>query len=460
MHIPRIAVSVTTTLAALLIFGCTTLTAPGPSTAPVVSLKLAVGADEQVQASYAAGRPVKALHFSQSLGGYRQQDWHPEQAGFRWVAEGTGERIERIDGGSFDRIGFRIPMRYRALPKSYAPFSPFSDGSVLIHSGQFHVCVEVPCNGVAPLPVAITAPGKIVGVEGRRVDAQADFVSRDEGTNIFVGLLMPVTANGFVAVIDPGLPDQARDHLARSLPRAMENYAAIYGPLSFRPELYVSIDARPRPDGRVSTQGGTLPGQVFMHFDGQGARQRVGGESPYWLDWFFSHEAAHLFQQDKVGKLAGDETAAWIHEGGADAMAALDLAARGDKERAYVVKRIDDATTACAKGLEATPLGQASARGEFDLHYQCGLLIWLALDGELRRSGKNGLHSLNRAYFARVRHGAPWSQETFLLTAKQLSVPAALIGRIEVLNAGGDSSALAEVNALRGLALPLNPTGQ
>lgn len=413
-----------------------------------ITLDLTVQPGEQVAAAYRLSPPIDALHFSQELGGYRAQDWAPLSPGFRWITEGDGERIERTDGKPFDRLTLRIPMRYRALPKSYAPFSPFSEGSVLIHSGQFHACLVLPCDGTSALPVSVAAPGKTIGVEGRRNQDKASFVSSEEGTNIFVGILEPVPQDDLVAIIDPGLPADVRAHLARSLPRAIDDFAAIYGPLSFRPELYVSIDDRRRADGHISTQGGTLPGQIFMHFDGENARQRVAKESPYWLDWLFAHEAAHLFQQDKIGTLAGDDKAAWIHEGGADAMAALDLAKRGADERAYVDKRIGDAKSECAKGLAEMPLDQASAKGKFDLHYQCGMLIWLALDRELRAAGKDGLNALNREYFARVRAGAPWDRRTFLAVAGELGASAALLQRIRTLDRGGYTDAKAEIDRL------------
>lgn len=425
-----------------------------PPVSPV-TLALTVRADDMVQARYTLARPVRGLHFAQQLGGYRAQDWHPEQPGFRLVSEGDGERIERTDGAAFDRLSFTIPKRYRALPKSYAPFAPFSDGSALIHSGQFHACPAAPCKGVGPLPITIAAPGATIGVGGRRTPDRAAFVSREEGTNIFVGSLAPVSANGFVAIIDPGLPVEARDHLVRSLPRAMDDFAALYGRLSFRPELYVSIDARHRADGNISTQGGTLPRQIFMHFDGEGARDRAAKGTPYWLDWFFAHEAAHLFQQDKVGKLAGDDAVAWIHEGGADAMAALDLARRGAEERRYVEQRIGDARRACGAGLAEMPLGQATRRGKFDLHYQCGLLIWLALDGTLQRGKRGDLHSLNRAFFGRVRGGAAWSRSSFFAAARRQSVPAALIEQIKQLDDGGYGDSQAAVEAIIKLAAPL-----
>lgn len=302
--------------------------------------------------------------------------------------------------------------------------------------------------------IDVTAIGKTIGAGGRRSPDRTRYLSRDDGTNLFVGTLSPVAADGFVAIVDPGLPPAAQDHLKASLPRAMGDLASVYGPLSFRPELYVSIDARPRDDGRISTQGGTLPGQIYMHFDGANARQRVAEGSPFWLDWFFAHEAAHLFQQDKVGKLTGDDAVAWIHEGGADALAALMLVRRGADERAYVGNRLREAEAACAKGLATSPLDQATASGDFDRHYQCGLLIWLAMDAQLRAAGHDGLHALNKRFFASVAAGAAWNERTFMAAARSNGVPGALLETIGRLSHGGYSDAQAEVAALRSAMTP------
>ncbi|WP_404373824.1 hypothetical protein AB5I39_08820 [Sphingomonas sp. MMS24-J45] len=445
------------TLAALFIClaapPCAATARPTPDAAAPIALDIAVQRDETVVVTYRAKAPIKALHFAQALGGYRPEDWHPQSAGFRWTQEGPGERIERVDGGTFRSVRFTLPVRYRALPKSYAPFSPFSDGSFLIHSGQFHACLRAPCEGTGAMPMRIAAAGKTIGVEGRRGPDQTRFVSRDEGTSIFVGTLKPEAADGFIAVIDPGLPPTAREHLRGSLPRAMDTFARFYGPLSFRPELYVSIDARVRADGHVSNQGGTLPGQIFMHFDGENARERVTAEQPFWLDWFFAHEAAHLFQQDRIGKLASDETAAWIHEGGADAMAALALARRGKEDRAYVASRVRSAETACVKGLTKAPLDRATADGNFDLHYQCGLLIWLALDESLRTANADGLHAVNKTLFARVKAGAPWDEAAFIAAAQSNGVPQPLLQRIARVVHGGYAGPQDDVAALGNAAV-------
>lgn len=401
-----------------------------------LTLELTRLPDRQIAAAYRVAEPIRALHFPNELGGYRVEAWRPMGNDFKWVNEGDGERVERADRRPFTAVTFIIPIDYRELPKSYAPFSPFSEGSTLIHSGQFHACLAAPCEDPEPLPIAIEAKGATIGVEGRRTLTRDQFVSENDGTSIFVGTLESVEADGFVAVIDPGLPPDLRRNLDRSLPQAMEYFASVYGFLSFTPELYVSIDDEPEKNGKMSTQGGTLPNQVFMHFDGENARERLATEDPLWLEWFFAHEAAHLFQQDKTGGKAGDDVAAWIHEGGADAMAALAMARRGTTERSYAQKRLEEAQTACAQGLATSPLNRATAEGKFDLHYQCGLVIWLALDHDLRRNGDAdaGLHELNRAFFTAVRNGQPWSEPVFLQTAGQKGASQSLLTHINLLN--------------------------
>lgn len=431
----------------IVLSGCAGNSVSQSASAPL-RLELTRLAASQLGATYRAQRPIMALHFEQELGGYRAQRWQPLDSGFRWVTEGEGERIERVNGQSFDRLSFTIPIDYRPLPKGYAPFSPFSDGSALIHSGQFHACLTAPCEEPGPLPISIEAQGQTVGINGRRLREQGQFVSRDAGTNIFVGWLEPITADGFVAVVDPGLPGEIRRHLDRSLPQAMDSFSAVHGPLTFTPELYVSIDETPEAEGRISTQGGTLPNQVFMHFDGEDASEGLAAGSPFWLDWFFAHEAAHLFQQDKTNGRSGSDQEPWLHEGGADAMAALALVARSEAEQDYARGREQEAETACARGLALYPLSRASAEGDFDLHYQCGLLIWLALDHDLRRAGVDGLHALNLAFFARVRSGQPWNETTALETARELGASEPLLAGIGALTGGRYSEPTAAVEQI------------
>jgi hypothetical protein len=128
---------------------------PEANAAAPIALSMSIQSTDKVVVTYILAKPTAALHYAQYLGGYRSEDWQPGTDGFRWVKEGDGERIERTDGKPFGSVSLTIPMRYRSLPKSYAPFSPFSEGSVLMHSGQFHACADLPCDGTAAMPIKI-----------------------------------------------------------------------------------------------------------------------------------------------------------------------------------------------------------------------------------------------------------------------------------------------------------------
>lgn len=402
---------------------------------PPVSLHITRAPDNAVRAEYTLARPARALHFAPQLDGYRAKDWQPEPGAFRWVREGDGERIERTDGKPFTRLSLDIPVRYRALEKSYAPFSPFSDGGMLIYSGHFQACTALPCKGTEPLAVTITAQGAVIGVGGKRSQDTAAFVSREEGTNVYIGNAEPVATSGFLAIVDPALQLGLRDHLLESLPQSMRDFAAIYGPLTITPELYVSLDPQPPANTGLSSQGGTLPGQVFIHLYGDGWRKPIKLGEVLWLDWFFAHEAAHFFQRAGTNDVIGPDSEAWIHEGGADAMAALVMRGRGDAERSYVTRRIAEARKACGEGLAGVALNMASRAGKFDLHYQCGMLIALAIDADVRRgsSGARSLHDVNRRFFATVRAGTPWNGTSFLEAARRSGVSAPTLAAITAI---------------------------
>lgn len=402
---------------------------------PPVSLHITRSNDTTVRAEYRLARPTTALHFAPHLDGYRARDWKTSPQEFRWVREGDDERIERIDGKPFTQLSLDIPVRYRSLEKAYAPFSPFSDGGLLIYSGHFQTCPALPCKGTEPLAVTVAAPGETIGVGGKRTANTASFVSREEGTNFYIGTAEPAATAGFLAIVDPALQPALRDHLLKSLPQSMRDFAAIYGDLTITPELYVSLDPQPPARSGLSRQGGTLPRQVFIHLYGDDWRKPFALDEVLVLDWFFAHEAAHFFQRAGTNDIIGPDSEGWIHEGGAEAMAALVMQTRGDAERAYVGKSIAQARKVCSDGLASVALNMASRAGKFDLHYQCGMLIALAIDADLRRGsgGTKGLHDVNRRFFATVRAGTPWNGRSFLEAARRSGVSAPTLAGIRAI---------------------------
>lgn len=428
---------------------------------PPISLHITRAPDNTVRAEYRLARSAKALHFAPHLDDYRARNWQTAPGEFRWVREGDDERIERTDGKPFTQLTLDIPVRYNALEKAYAPFSPFSDGGMLIYSGHFQTCTALPCKGTEPLPVTIAAAGAMIGVGGKRTANAATFVTREEGTNIYIGKAEPAPTSGFLAIVDPALQPALRDHLLGSLPQSMRDFAAIYGELTITPELYVSLDPQPPARTGLSSQGGTLPGQVFIHLYGDDWRKPIVPGEVLWLDWFFAHEAAHFFQRAGTNDIIGPDSEGWIHEGGADAMAALVMRGRSDTLRLYVDRRIAEARKACAEGLAGVALNKASRAGKFDLHYKCGMLIALAIDADVRRasSGARGLHDVNRRFFATVRAGTPWNGRSFLEAARRSGVSAPTLAAITAITSRKLDDPARQIDAMlqqAGIDLP-NP---
>jgi hypothetical protein len=130
---------------AIALTSCIARTYRLPRALPPIALEIGLSRPDSIRAEYKLAKPTVSLHFAQDLGGYRKAVWRPMDNDFLWINEGIGERVQRRDGVPFDHVTFDIPLDYRALPKSYAPFSPFSDGSALIYSGQFHACLKTPC---------------------------------------------------------------------------------------------------------------------------------------------------------------------------------------------------------------------------------------------------------------------------------------------------------------------------
>ena len=381
---------------------------------PAISIELvpAVGAWE---VRYALPSLTRELRFARANArGHRAATWSPTDPQFEIATAGEEEIIRRRDGGPFRHASFRMAPRYAVLEKDYAPFSPFGDGGMLVYTGQFHACAGA-CKGGEAFALRLQPPRDSHAiVHGKRVD-RVDFIDEGDGTNLYVGRATPVDTPDVVAVIDQAFPVDTRARLESLLPRLMAYYGGEFGALPSRPMLYASRD-EDHPGGGYGYQGGTLPGQVFMHFYGRHAAFATP-EFAARVDWFFAHEAAHLYQ----GYTAlADEGDSWIHEGGADALAAVGLQALGVADEVAVQARLQQAVGNCAKGIDERPLKLAHTGGSFEAMYACGFVLQMAVDSAARRAGDGacGLACVWRDFQQAVGGGKPWSRDTFIAAAQ------------------------------------------
>jgi len=97
---------------------------------------------------------------------------------------------------------------------------------------------------------------------------------------------------------------------------------------------------------------------------------------------------------------ADGDVNAWIHEGGAEAFAALALRAQGAGNVAEA--KVASARRECTAAVAQTSVRDAIAAGKFDVAYSCGLLVSLAIDDAVKRTdrGGDGLYKVWRDFIA------------------------------------------------------------
>jgi hypothetical protein len=358
--------------------------------------------DRQWSATYTLARSADSLVFARSPDASRAEDWTPPP-GFEIGRDERGEFVRRTDGRRFRKVVLRMPAAYRHLPMDYAPFSPFGDGGMLVHTGRFFACVSE-CGEAPQWHMSLIAPPSVrILLDGKVSARRAAWMDRDSGRNLYVGPARPVGTADLITVMDAALPKEIRERLDDRLPRFLHYYAAKLGRLPARPMLFASYDAAFAAGwGR---QGGVLPGQVFTHFYGPVWDKEMAKPGfDFDLAWFFAHEAAHLYQHQITVGGGGDS---WVHEGAAEAMASIALRDMEPTMAAALDKRVQTAREECAKSVGEGSLRGTLTGGTYQAAYSCGLVLNLALDTAVRQAkgGSDGLFDVWRAMVAEVEDG-------------------------------------------------------
>ena len=348
--------------------------------------------------------------------------WRPGS----WTVETPGVRIERrgrhdvlfADSGNVPRhVRIRFTPVSSDLIAEYDPALIFSDGSVALWSGHFHLYPMDSVEAVERLPLdlnGIRHPGNGAAVTfGDRRGRVLHIGHRFDGATliggkayVLFGPLEPVPSEDIATVIDPALPEWLKRELTRSTPAIFRKLAEMLGPHGGpMPTVLVSWRG-PTPHLR-SMGGSTLPEQIGMTFEGAG----VVTENDSLRDgarWFIAHEASHFWLGNAVGyEFARDS---WITEGGADLLAVRTLAAMNP---AYDWRSaLNQSIGQCAALSAGRGVATAAERGENQAFYACGAVFGLVAEAATHRSFADfvrGLIEANRA--DRVLTRAEWLAE-------------------------------------------------
>ena len=369
----------------------------GSVKASSVDIAVVKQADQQWILSYQASEPVTKLAFVRNPDKTRTERWEPVSDGFHLIYKEGQEYLLRKDGAVFSEVSVRLTPTYTHLAKDYAPFSPFSDGGTLIYTGRLFACANTCDDNNNQWQFSLQVPdNEHILIDGQTAGELALWTDSDNGMNVYVGSQTPLETQNVVAMVDPGLPENMKHALDTDIPELMLYFEQQLGKINGKkPVLFASYA---NVNGH-SSQGGTLPNQIFMHWNVNNLHQKTK-DSQFLNDtlWFFAHEVAHLYQFSGDVELVGNNNEAWLHEGHADWLAAKALLALYPDTDLYVKSKIERAKVKCIEGLDKMTLNSASTQGRFDLYYTCGLVIHQAVDKALHTHDSGDSASVWRAF--------------------------------------------------------------
>ncbi len=363
---------------------------------------------------YDFAAPPATIDLGASIGGYRARHWRVETDGAALV-ERDGRDFIVFDGAPLATISALVEPAPVDLRKDYEPFAPMGDGGMLVYTGHFIPYRE---DGAARAPALLT----IVAAEGARVSAFGETSSRfvnwkspfDHPAFIYVGPRTPTSEGPISVIVDASAPDWVKAEIATLAPNLSRAFDELLGePATATADLFVSI-GDPGEAGKLSYSGDALPGQYQMTLSGDVWRQ-AGDQALAVIRRSTAHEAAHLWQHGAAALSAG--APGWIHEGGADALAAEALRVAGYWSADDAEADLALARAVCAQTLKGRSLVKAEADGAWDGVYACGhVLTALA-------AGPEGAGSFWREFLRRARIAGGYDAALFFALAQERAGP-------------------------------------
>lgn len=365
---------------------------PDPAPENDGAMLLEENGDGTFSITYTFTQPHSALVFGQAPESYRAGVWTSD------TPQASVQTISGMDVLVFDAPStgatFQFTPSSEDLRKAYTAFLPFTGGDWAVLTGQFRL---KPADRLSALEAhdgsAETWPteeleltltirsDRPVWLGGQKYLGDVQTVPESDDTYAYIGELEPLSANSFVGFVDPSLPAWIQDGFDSALLEIFDELSAGWGfELPEKSTLFFSFRGLEREGLHLT--GGALDGGVLALEVGGNALETPIPEIATYLEWFFAHEAAHLYQT-AGGIEPDDPDHAWIHEGSANTMAHAVAARRADDPATFLNEVYGRAFDDCTAYLETGPLTDAAAQGAFDAYYACGDFMALMTDAAL-----------------------------------------------------------------------------
>ncbi len=172
----------------------------GSVKASSVDIAVVKQADLQWILSYQASEPISKLAFVRNPDNTRTERWVPVSDEFHFIYSEGQEYLLRKDGAVFSEVSVRLTPTYTHLAKDYAPFSPFSDGGVLIYTGRLFACAHTCDDNSNQWQFSLQVPDiEHILIDGQIAGDKASWTDSDNGLNVYVGSQQPLENHNIVA---------------------------------------------------------------------------------------------------------------------------------------------------------------------------------------------------------------------------------------------------------------------
>jgi hypothetical protein len=342
--------------------------------------------------TYKLPKPVRKLVFNRQTSQFRRDHWKILSTNISLaMVDGEESLVSETD---FDEVRVKIGSYYEMTPNDYEFFFKYSDGSLMMYTGHFLAKgYDVASYSFESTPGDRTVIlGRVFGESVVRWDDTSG-----EGTYVYFGKIKPLENARLTAIVDPGLPRWLRDETLRMLPKLIDFYATKTGvPLDFKPVVFFNFE--PDANHGWSQTGGTLPGLVHLSIKGE-PKAKDSRERKLRLFEWLAHEMAH-FWNGRMFK--HDDSADWMHEGGADAFKHRALSALKLSTPARMMEAHNTALNDCAEGLQGISLDQSGLERRFKNQYDCGMILALITERAISKKGGLDLFEFWKRLFARA----------------------------------------------------------
>ncbi|NWG92486.1 MAG: hypothetical protein HXY21_08265 [Parvularculaceae bacterium] len=370
--------------------------------------------DDRWRVAYELAAPRAELDLGPDIDGYRGRHWAIASEGAALIRRDGRDVV--VPAGGRRRIRsarFLVEPAASDRRKDYEPFIPMGDGGFIVYTGHF-----IPYKDAS---TRLDARLTIIADEGASVSAFDETKKRFENWKspyghpgfVYVGAAAPIETDALLTIADATAPAWVKAEVASFAPTIAGALQGLFArALPAKPNIFVAMGDQ-GGEGRLSYSGDALPGQYQMTLAGGAWAERTD-EALGVLRLSTAHEAAHLWLA--AARPRTDAVPDWIHEGGADALAAEALAAAGYWSAAEKAARFETAKAECARGLQQLSLARAESENRWEAVYACGHVISVAAAGEagvaafwrefVRRSGRDGYDEAMFLALAEERAGA------------------------------------------------------